>query len=282
MTLITSSSNRQVARIRALRRRRERDRSGLFLAEGPRIVMEALATGNALERLLLAPDLLTSGAAWSAVEAARQRGVPCLAVSAEVFRSLSSRDRPAGLAAVVRQRCGQLASLDAGCGCWVALTKVQDPGNLGTILRTSDAAGAAGVILLGTTVDPYHPTAVRASMGTLFSQRIVRASADELVTWAARQACRLVSASGAGDEDYRSVSYRRPLVLLMGSEREGLRGALLRACDAVVRIPMRGRADSLNLAVATSLLLYEAVRQDEADVRPALTADIAAARGRER
>jgi TrmH family RNA methyltransferase len=268
MDFITSPNNRQIAQIRALRRRRERDGSGLFLAEGLRIVMEALTTRSAVECLVVAPDLLTSDAAWGVLEAARRRGVPRLAVSAEVFRSLSTRDRPAGLAAVVRQRWDTLASTGADGGCWVALTEVQDPGNLGTVLRTADAAGAAGVILVGSGVDPYHPTAVRASMGALFSRRIVRASAGELVTWAARHGCRLIGASGAGDLDYRAVSYRRPLVLVMGSERQGLGGTLLGACAAVVRIPMLGRSDSLNLAVAASLLLYEALHQDAPGLAP--------------
>jgi TrmH family RNA methyltransferase len=141
--------------------------------------------------------------------------------------------------------------------CWVALEAIHSPGNLGTILRTCDAVGAAGVILLGEAADPYDPATVRASMGSLFAQRLVRATPAELLAWKQRHGCRLIGTSPAGTVDYRELIYRPPMVLFMGSERHGLPAVHQTLCDEMVRIPMVGAADSLNLAVATSVMLYE-------------------------
>jgi RNA methyltransferase, TrmH family len=260
MAVITSVSNAQVKQVRALRERRERNRTGLFYAEGLRVVLEALNRGAPVEKVIVAPDLLTSQAGHNAVRLAQSRGVCTLEVSAAVFKTLSQREHPVGLACVAHQRWGQLASLPAGTGCWVAIEGAQDPGNLGSILRTADAAGAAGIMLLGEGTDPYHPSAVRASMGAVFACRLVSATPAELFRWAARTGCTLIGASGDGAIDYRAVAYRPPLVLLMGTERAGLSEQVLAACHQVVRIPMVGTSDSLNVAVATGLLLYEAFR----------------------
>jgi TrmH family RNA methyltransferase len=148
--------------------------------------------------------------------------------------------------------------------CWVVLDGPQDPGNLGTIARTSDAVGAPGLILLGESADPYDPTALRASMGTMFSQHLVRASRPDFASWKRRQALTVVGTSGTAPTEYRSVEYRPPLLLLMGSERLGLSAEQQALCDLMVRIPMVGRSDSLNLAVATGLLLYEVFHQQRA------------------
>jgi RNA methyltransferase, TrmH family len=138
---------------------------------------------------------------------------------------------------------------------------VADPGNLGTILRTNDAVGGRGVVLLDHSTDPYDPTAARASIGALFSQRLVKAGLDEFAEWKHRQSVPLVGTSGAAQADYQDYRYPQALVVLMGSEREGLDEKHLRLCDQVVRIPMVGRSDSLNLAVATAVVLYEVFNQ---------------------
>lgn len=256
--VITRAGNLSVKRVRALRQRRERDRTGLGLAEGIRLVAEAVQVGAAIESLVVAPDLLRSAFARRLVEAERRKGLPVLEVSAAVFESLSLKEGPQGLAAVVRQRWESLDGVRlAGDLCWLALDAVQDPGNLGTILRTGDAVGASGAILIGDSADPYDPAALRASMGAVFSQRLVRATFDEFAAWKQQWGYRLVGTSGAATVDYRDASYRPPLVLLMGSEREGLSPDQQALCDFVVKIPMVGRSDSLNLAVATGIVLYE-------------------------
>jgi RNA methyltransferase, TrmH family len=265
---ITSTSNTHIKRIRALRSRKERALTGLFFAEGLRVVREAMSAPGAVELLIVAPELLAGAAAWETVATQRAGGGRVLEVSAEVFASLSERDGPQGIAAVVRQRWSELPQASPGESPWVALYGVKHPGNLGAVLRTCDAVGARGVILIGATTDPHDPASVRASMGTIVHQQLVRCSDGEFVAWSRADDRTLVGTSGAAERDYREAVYPRGLVLLMGAERRGLPRELLAACQEIVRIPMVGRADSLNLAVATGLVLYESVRGMCLPVRP--------------
>ena len=260
--MISSASNPRIKAIRALRQRKARERTGLFFVEGIRIVGEAIQCNAPLTTLVYAPELLQSDFAHELIETQRARGVECLEVTREVFECLSATQGPQGIGAVVRQRWAPLRELRLMSElCWVALDAAQDPGNLGAILRTSDAVSGAGLILLGDGADPYDPTAVRASMGAIFSQRLVRASFAELVAWKQQSGCLVVGTSDKAAQDYQTVRYRSPLVLLMGSERQGLSPAQQTICDVMARIPMIGRSDSLNLAVATSLMLYEVFNQ---------------------
>jgi RNA methyltransferase, TrmH family len=267
MAAITSTGNSTVKRIRALRHRKERERSGLFYVEGIRLVGEAADLAAEVELCVVAPELLTSEYGRQTVNRLVERGATHLEVSADVFRSTSLKDGPQGIAAVVRQHWTPLDEIEPGTElCWIALDAVQDPGNLGTILRTSDAVGAAGVILLGDSTDPFDPTTVRASMGAIFSQCLVRAGVRDLAAWKRRHGAFIVGTSDSAQLDYLAPEYPNPLILLMGSEREGLGGAEAALCDVMVRIPMVGRSDSLNLAVATGVMLYEFLRQrSEAD-----------------
>jgi RNA methyltransferase, TrmH family len=264
--IVTSLSNPAVKQVRALQQRKERDRSGTFFIEGIRIVAEAIQTGAEIETVVIAPDLLKSAFARSIVSDLRGK-VRLLEVSAPVFESLSRKEGPQGLGAVVRQRWQPLRDVYAsGNVTWVALDAVQDPGNLGTILRTCDATGAEGVVLLGSTVDPYDPSALRASMGAIFTRRLARATWTELFAWSRRERCQIVGTSGQAETEFRRLKYPGRLVLLMGSERAGLAPEQQAACDHLVRIPMAGHADSLNLAVATGVILYEVFEQQRGSV----------------
>ncbi|MBC8074625.1 MAG: RNA methyltransferase [Chloroflexales bacterium] len=257
-SVITSPANPAVKQIRALRERKERDRSGLCFIEGIRLVAEAVQLGAPVQQLVVAPELLSSDFAHEMVQSQRAAGVGVMEVGGAVFESLSRKEGPQGLGAVVRQQWLPLDAARADVGlCWVALDAVADPGNLGTILRTCDAVGAAGAILLGATSDPYDPAALRGSMGAVFSQRLVRAPFDAFIAWARSQRCAVIGTSDQATADLRAFPFPRPLALLMGSERQGLSPAQQAQCDAVVSIPMRGRSDSLNLAVATGVALYE-------------------------
>lgn len=266
--MITSPANPAVKAIRALRQRKEREASGSFFIEGIRLVAEAAQLGAPVERLVVAPALLASDFARQLVDAQAAAGVPVLEVSADVFAGLSHKDGPQGLGAVVRQRWEPLEGvrLDAAPG-WVALDRVADPGNLGTIMRTADAAGVSGLILVGPGTDPHDPAALRGSMGAIFAQRLVRCTSAELAAWKRASGAFFAGTSDKAAADYQSVAYPQPLVLLMGSEREGLSPELQARCDALVSIPMRGRSDSLNLAVATGVMLYELLAQARADRR---------------
>lgn len=266
--MITSLSNPQIKQIRKLRDRKERQESGLFAIEGLRIVTEAVQLNAKIDVIIYAPELLSSEIGQQVVANETRRGGPLLEVSAEVFKSIALKDNPQGLAAVVQQEWHDLSEITLGQGdLWVALDAVADPGNLGTILRTHDGVGGRGVILLDQSTDAYDPTAIRASMGAVFSQRLVRASLPEFATWKQLTGCPLVGTSGEAQADYHTFSYPDPMVLLMGSERQGLQPKHLELCDALVRIPMVGRSDSLNLAVATAITLYEIFnhRRDQHD-----------------
>ncbi len=256
--LISSTTNTRIKQIRNLAHRREREQTGLFFIEGIRIVSEAVQMGVEVETLIYAPALLKSQFALELLSMQRDRGTACLEVTSEVFKSLSVKEGPQGIGAVVRQRWEKLDEVRLTDElCWVALDAAQDPGNIGAILRTSDAVGCVGLILLGNSADPYDPGALRASMGAIFSQRLIKASFTAFAQWKREHGYTVVGTSGASRTDYRQAEYVSPLVLLMGSERQGLSDEQQAVCDLMVRIPMVGRSDSLNLAVATGIVLYE-------------------------
>ena len=266
--LIASPRNPRIMQVRKLATRKERSRSGLFFVEGIRLVAEAIRSGSEIASLIVAPELLTSDFAHDLLARQAGRDVPRLEVTAAVMQSLSARQHPQGLAAVVRQRWHPLATVRPGDElCWVALDAPQDPGNVGTILRTLDAVGGAGLILLGDATDPHHPAAVRASMGAICTQRLVRTTFAELCAWKQAHGYRLAGTAVNATRDYDAVSYDAPLVLLMGSEREGLSAGQAAACDDLLCLPMVGRVDSLNLAVATGVVLYEIFRQRQHPAR---------------
>jgi RNA methyltransferase, TrmH family len=251
-----------VKELRQLRSRDERERTGTFYIEGVHIVAQAVRLGATIERCVVAPDLLTSGYGKELAGQLRAADVPITELSAAAFGSISFKENLQGLGAVVRPRAETLEDVRMlPAEMWVALHGVGNPGNLGAILRTCDAVGCTGLIMLGDTTDPFHPAAVRASMGALFAQRLARASWEEFVDWKQRHGHPVVGTSGGADLEYRAVDYPLPFVLLMGSERLGLSPAQQAACDLLVRIPMIGAGDSLNLGVATSIVLYEAFHQ---------------------
>ncbi|MBA3532791.1 MAG: RNA methyltransferase [Ardenticatenales bacterium] len=262
--MITSAQNPLIKQIRLLQRnRRAREEAGLFLVEGIQGVVEAVQRQAPLETLVYAPERLSSIIASEAIASAQARGVRCEAISAALFESLSSRENPVGILALVARRLHALESLHvAPSSLYVALSEVADPGNLGTVLRTMDAVGAAALLLVGQTVDPFHPTTVKASMGTIFTVPMVPvASLAALSAWCQRASIALIGTSDRAEAPYWSLTYTLPLLLLMGSEAHGLPGEWLSRLPQVARIPMQGSADSLNLGIATALLLYEVRRQ---------------------
>lgn len=256
MDLITSSSNPRIKQIRALAQRKQREATGLCVAEGIFHTGEALAAGD-VAYLVYAPDRLISSFGRELTDVAQARSIPVYPVSDEVMASIAGKENPQGLLAVVRQRHVSLGALRPDTHPWlVALVTPQDPGNVGSVLRTIDAVGASGLILLDGGVDVYHPGAVRASMGAVFHLPAASASFASFVEWARESGRRIYGTSAHGQADYRGISYATPLVLLMGSEREGLSIDQTAACDELLRLPMHGRVSSLNLAVATGVFLY--------------------------
>ena len=249
---ITSTANPLVKQARALRHRKARADSGLFLIEGIRPVGEALEAGWELDVILYAEDVLESDFAATLIA---DPAAPLQPVTAEVMKSFADKENPQGIVAIAHQRFSSLSDLPV-MRRGVAVVSPQDPGNVGTILRTVDAIGADVVLLLDGGVDPYHPTCVRASMGTLFWLPLIRASFLEFVEWSKARSVQIIGTSAHAEVDYRAFQPVEPWMLLLGSEQKGLGALHLAASDVVVSLPMRGRASSLNLAVAAGILLY--------------------------
>jgi TrmH family RNA methyltransferase len=261
--LITSAANPLVKRIRLLADRRHRRRESAYVVQGIQSVWQAVEAGVDIETLVVAPGLLRHAGAAAMVAGQEAAGVPVARLSNELFTRLADRDGPAGLAAIVRSAARGIFDLPAGAGSvFAALHETGNPGNLGTIVRTASAAGAAGVILIGPSADPYDPAAVKASMGALFTVPVaVVSSAAEFTSWAAGRGVTVAAASGRAAVSCWEADLRPPLALLLGSEGSGLPDELLAVADMQVAIPMTGTAESLNLAVAAGILLYEVRRR---------------------
>ena len=260
---VTSPTNPAVKAARALHQKKHRAATGLFLAEGLRILNEAVALGHAPRTLIVLPEMRRDRMGAPLIDACLDAGGEVLEVGEAVLAKVARKDNPQGAVGVFPQVWTELAEVDArDAFCWVVLEAPRDPGNVGTVLRTCDAVGAQGVILLDAACDPYSLEGVRASMGSIFAQRLVRTDFDAFARWRARQGGWLVGTSLTAERDYQDVAYPRPTLLFMGNEQSGLPAAYEAACDALVRLPMRGRADSLNVAVATSVMLYEIYNQD--------------------
>jgi len=254
--MITSLSNPLVKQARALRQKKARVESGLFLVEGIHHVGECLEAGWDVESVLYASGVLTSAFAHDIIT--RLSFTPQL-VTAQVMESLADKDNPQGILAIVRQRKTQLKDLKQVTRV-VALVSPQDPGNVGTILRTMDAVGADALFVLEGGVDLYHPTVVRSSMGTMFWKPIVQASFNDFVQWARDGKFQLIGTSAHGDVDYHAFFPQRPWVLVLGNEQKGLMPEQIKACEITISLPMKGRVSSLNLSVAAGVLLYQFVK----------------------
>jgi RNA methyltransferase, TrmH family len=259
---VTSLSNPIVKDIKALALKKFRDEQHAFMAEGLKLVIDALDGGWTIRTLIYSK----AGRGNAAVEKVAARTVALgglvLEVSEKVLGAITRRDNPQMVVGVFEQRLAKLADIaPQKDDVWVALDRVRDPGNLGTIIRTVDAVGAKGVILVGETTDPFSLETVRATMGSVFSVPVARATPDAFLAWKAKAGAMVVGTHLKGSVDYRTVDYARgPVVLLMGNEQQGLPDELAKACDELVRIPQAGKADSLNLSVATGIMLYEVRR----------------------
>jgi len=269
--LISSAANPVVKRMRLLGERKHRRREGAFVVEGIQPVWQAVEAGAEVEVLVVAPGLLGDSAAAEMVAGQERAGVRVARITSDLFARVSARDGPSGLAAIVRARVPGLAALEVTPdSAFAALHEIGNPGNLGTVIRTANAAGAAGVVLVGAATDPFDPAAVRASMGALFTTPVVRAETTaEFFAWAAQSGVTVVTTSAKAQVSFWDARYARPLALLLGAEGSGLPPDVLAGGDLQVRIPMTGTAESLNLAVAAGLLLYQARKPDLSGGPPA-------------
>ncbi len=259
--IISSHSNPLVKQIRALRQKKGREESDLFLVEGIHHTGEAVEAGWEVQALVVAPAQLKSEYAARLVESASRRGVRCVALSAEVFEAVAGKENPQGILAIVRRRHITFTALaPEKLKLAVALVSPQDPGNVGAILRTLDAVSGDALFLLEGGVDLYHPSVVRASMGSLFWKPVVQATFLDFIAWSKANGFQLIGSSAHARLDYREFKRgSRPLILVLGSEQKGLSPRQMESCEVNLSLPMKGRASSLNLAVAAGILLYRLV-----------------------
>ncbi len=256
---ITSLSNPTVKSARALHLRKAREETGQFLAEGLKIAIDAVELGFAPRVLMFGPDARDHEVLRRIAAATTEAGGEVLEVTRDILEKVSRRDNPQTVIAIFDQIFADLDRLDPeGATCWVALQAVRDPGNLGTIVRTADAAGCGGVILVGECCDPFSVEAVRATMGSIFAVPIYRASVEGFIALRGRWPGSVIGTLLSATTDFRKAPYRKPNLILMGNEQQGLPPDLAAVCDVNVKIPMRGRADSLNLAIATGVMIYAA------------------------
>jgi TrmH family RNA methyltransferase len=259
---IVSLQNPRVKQLVKLRDRRDRDAAGVFLVEGFREIGRALDRGVVPVELYVAPEWFLGGNEPALIARAAAAGAQVCELSREAFAKVAYRDRPDGLLAVVPQWRTSLADLPRVADPLVLVVEaIEKPGNLGTILRSADAAGVQAVMVCDPVTDLFNPNVVRSSTGVLFAVPVVVAEGAAVRAWLRERGLRIVATTPAAERLYTATDLRGPLALVMGSEQYGLSEPWLRAADERVRIPMAGQADSLNVAMATLVTLFEAVRQ---------------------
>jgi len=257
---ITAFSNPLVKQARGLRDKKNRRAEGLFLAEGLRILTEARDAG------VLPQTLFFSDAGHPLVRAVidetEAAGGEAIETNAAILHKISGKDNAQTVLGVYRAFDTALGAIDrAAAPLWIVAQALRDPGNLGTILRTGDAVGAGGLILIDDCADPFSVEAVRASMGALFTQRIAAARWEEFLPWLRSGPAQLIGASLRATRDYQAARYEKPAFILVGNEQAGLPAAYEAECDVLVKMPQMGKADSLNAAVATAVMAYEVINQ---------------------
>lgn len=260
--IITSPTNPLIKHLRGLDRKKARSDSGLFLAEGTRLVAQGLQNDWKADVLLVNSNMIERPYIQDLMEHAAAKETKIAQVPKKLIAKVSRKDNPQAVVAAFQQKQRSLSDLQVSEeGIWIGLFEIRDPGNLGTILRTADCAHVRGVILLGTCCDPYSVEAVRASMGSIFDIPFVECSFEAFNAWRLSNQMAMVAASVNGTERHDQSIYGKQPVILMGNEQAGLPAEVEAACDTLALIPMRGGADSLNLAQATAIMTYEAWRQ---------------------
>jgi len=254
---VTAFSNATVKLLRSLRDKKARRAEGLFLAEGLRILTEARDSGQLPEIVAFSAEGTKHPLAAEIIAATEAAGGDAIVTTPEILSKMSGKDNPQMLLGAYRQPDTSLEQIDrAAAPLWIVAQALRDPGNIGTILRTGDAAGAGGLILIDDSADPFSVEAVRASMGALFTQAIAAARWPEFFEWLRSGEGQLVGTSLKATDDYLDAEYRQPCFLLIGNEQQGLPADYEAECDLLVKIPMAGRADSLNAAMATAVMAF--------------------------
>lgn len=267
--LLSSTQNPKVKQVISLRERQEREQTGQFIIEGYRELLRASDSGYPIDLLFICPPLFLGSNEQTLIQKIVGRGAKVFACAENVFRKLSYRDRPDGLLAIAPQRHLSLEDLSRSlqgkkAPFLVVAEAIEKPGNLGTILRSSDAVGLDALIVCDRCTDIHNPNVVRASVGTLFTVPVAEAKGEETLAWLKSQGISILAATPSAKREFTEVDMTGPLAIAVGTEQLGLSDRWMERSDIQVRIPMNGVADSLNVAMATTLLLYECLRQRKA------------------
>lgn len=260
--ILTSLQNPKIKQLVHLRDRPERDKSCRFLIEGYRELLRACDAGQPVESVFICPDLFLGTNETQLIDKLAARGARIIQTNDKVFHKISYRDRPDGLVAIAIQQRKGLNDIPLGQSPFLVVAEaIEKPGNLGTILRSSDAVGVDGLIVCDRCTDIFNPNVVRASVGTLFTVPVVEATSQETIPWLKSRGIAILAATPSAEREFTTVDMRGPLAIAVGTEQVGLSDQWMSQADLQVKIPMCGVADSLNVAMATTLLLYEALRQ---------------------
>jgi TrmH family RNA methyltransferase len=254
---VTAFSNTTVKRLRSLRDKKGRRAEGLFLAEGLRILTEARDSGRLPEIVAFSPEGAKHPLAAEIIAATEAAGGEAIETTPDILTKMSGKDNPQMLLGAYKVPDASIERIDrATAPLWIVAQALRDPGNIGTILRTGDAAGAGGLILIDDSADPFSVEAVRASMGAIFTQEVATARWPEFLAWLRGGEGHLVGTSLKASQDYLDANYQQPCFLLIGNEQHGLPADYEAECDLLVKIPMAGRADSLNAAMAAAVMAF--------------------------
>jgi TrmH family RNA methyltransferase len=260
--LISNCRDLRFLTLRSLQSPQGRSRTGLYVIEGIRHLARAIKHNAAIESVFLDPSVLSNLFGRKLARRLRKRGIPSIRLSHQLYRDLTLAGEPQGIGAILKQRWTPLPNMRVEPNSlWLAVESIESPGNLGTMIRTAEAAGVTRTFILSPDCDPYDPGTVRATMGSLFSQMLVKCSPREFVHWARLNGVAIAASSPAGLMDYKDLHYRFPAIIVIGSEKRGLSEQVLEAANFVVRIPMYGGCDSINSAVAAGVLLFEMASQ---------------------
>lgn len=260
--VITSTKNQKIKDAVKLMDRRQRDQTGLMLIEGVKELALAIKDGVSISRLFYCEDLFRGSEEQIILNKAEAHGAELIQVGANVFEKLAYREDSFGLLAVARQPIKTLNDIPLKKSPLIIVVEgVEKPGNLGAILRSADAAGVDGVIVCGKSTDIFNPNVVRASIGTVFTVPVIKATTSDAIDWLKKKGIKMIATTPRAETDYFDADLKSPCAIAMGSEHEGLSETWLNEADVLVRIPMKGESDSLNLAMSTTIMLYEAVRQ---------------------
>jgi len=264
MKLITSSSNRMIKEVKSLKQRKYREQKGLFFVEGYRIVKEAAEYGEQIESVFVSEGFRRDAAPefGMLLEKIEETGCSAFLLPDNLYREISDTDNPQGIMAVMRIKTRSLEEIMGGDRLFVLLESLKDPGNMGTIIRTADAAGFSGVVVSEGCVDIYNPKVLRATMGSIFRVPVVSVpNVLEAIAFFKKHGLNVYAAHLEGSKNYFDLDMRSNTVLIIGNEANGISGRTAANTDILVKIPMKEGVESLNASVAASILMYECVRQ---------------------